>query len=160
MNKIRLLLIASLAFNLFLAGWWVGNTLRQPPGFQMPIPQMMRYADRASPEEREAIREIFEKVDAVIRAGFEQRTETFTKLREIVTHDPFDEAEFNRLIAELPAQRIASEEQQWAIIRDSIIALSAENRQALAEVFFMPPGPPPGGGPSPGNMPPQGPPRQ
>ncbi|MGV3576509.1 MAG: periplasmic heavy metal sensor [Devosia sp.] len=160
MNKIRLLLIASLAVNLFLAGWWVGNTLRQPPGFQMPIPQMMRYADRASPEEREAIREIFEKVDAVIRAGFERRTETFTKLREIVTHDPFDEAEFNRLIAELPAQRIASEEQQWAIIRDSIIALSAENRQALAEVFFMPPGPPPGGGPSPGNMPPQGPPRQ
>ena len=150
MNKIRLLLIASLAVNLFLAGWWVGNALRQPPRMDMPIPQMMRYADRASPEEREAIREIFEKVDVVIKAGFERRVETFAKLREIVTHEPFDEAEFNRLIADLPAQRIASEEQQWAIIRDSIIALSAENRQALAEIFFLPPGPGPGGGPSPG----------
>lgn len=145
MNNIRLLLIASLAINLFFAGWWVGNTVRQPPRMPMPVPQMMRYADRASPEEREAIRDIFDKVDVVIKAGFEQRVETFAKLREIVTHEPFEEAEFNRLIAALPQQRIATEEQQWAIIRDSIIALSAENRQALAEVFFLPPGPGPGG---------------
>ena len=153
MSKLRALLIVSLAVNLFFAGWWVGNSFRQPPG--MPMPQMMRYADRASPEEREAIREIFDKVDVVIKGGFERRAATFAKLRDVVTHDPFDEVEFNRQIAELPQQRIASEEQQWAIIRDSIIALSAENRQALAEVFFLPPGPPPGGGGGPGgNMPP------
>jgi len=144
MTSIRLLLIASLAFNLFLAGWWVGNAFRQPPGGPMPMPQVMRYVDRASPEERETIRGIFEDIDVVIRAGFDQRAETFAKLRAVVMADPFDQAEFDRLMTQLPQERIALEQRQWAIIRDAIIDQSAENRQALAEIFFLPPGPPPG----------------
>ncbi|RYE60122.1 MAG: periplasmic heavy metal sensor [Hyphomicrobiales bacterium] len=144
MNNIRLLLIASLAVNLFLAGWWVGDRLRQPPRMDLPMPQMMSYADRANPEERAMIGGTFEKVDALIKAGFDQRSATFNKLRELVTHDPFDQATFDQLITQLPQQRLEREEEQWALVRDAIIALSAENRQALAEVFFLPPGPPPG----------------
>lgn len=147
MNILRVFLALSLAVNLFIAGWWVGDALRRPPMGGPPVPRVMsfadRIADRVSAEGRESVQGTFAQIDSVIRAGFEERAATFARLRDMLQDDGFDVDAFSALIMQLPQQRETAEIEQWMLVRDAILKLSAEDRRVVAEMFFLPPGPPP-----------------
>jgi uncharacterized membrane protein len=150
MNKTRLILVASLALNLFLAGLVVGNLIR--PGFgpmpsgPRPFSFVERVVNSVAPERREEVAKLMDEVDAVMRKGFDDRSSQFDQLREIVSQETLDEAALDKALAALPAQRLSNEKAQWRAIGALIKTVSSEDRRVLADAFFMRPGPGPGPG--------------
>lgn len=158
MSGLRIALFISLGFNLFVAGWWVGDVWRRPPMMEMRAPDSSFLADmvkeRVSAETMQAIGPSLEAIDATFRAGFEARSAIFVALRAAVAADPYDAAAVSQLFASLVSARTETETAQWRQVGDTLALLSAGEREILAEIFFplpsdrnfprgMPPGPPP-----------------
>lgn len=155
-KSLRILLIASLAFNIFLAGWWVGDVLRPRPGFMPPMPRPMTFADRVrdslSEEGRQIAGPLLAEIDQVLREGFESRQAQFDRLRELASQDPIDSAAFDATLAAIPDARLENEREQWRLTRELLDQLSPADRMALARFVFPQPrpnGPPPGDRPMP-----------
>jgi uncharacterized membrane protein len=149
MPSIRILLAVSLALNLFLAGLFVGGSWR-PAGGPMGAPRPFTLSERTlqdiSPEGRETIAPLLENLDSVMLTGFRDRDLQFQRLRDLMAAEPLDQAAIDKLLAELPEQRLDSERQQWLLTSQLLKAASPADRAVLVDVFFRRPGPPPGPG--------------
>lgn len=160
MSGLRIALFLSLGFNLFVAGWFVGDVWRRPPMMEMPAPNasllVNMIGQRVSPQTMAVIAPSIEAIDATFRAGFEARTAIFVQLRAAVSADPYDADTVNQLFASLVSARTGTETAQWRQVSETLAQLSASERLVLAEIFFplpsdrpfgpgmRPPGPPPG----------------
>lgn len=151
MRRIHLILLASLGLNLFILGVWVGEFWRGPvpPFAPRPVDFAGLVQQRIDPASVAMIGERLDKLDEIMRFGFEARRQAFVRLREIIAREPYDQQAVEALLAELPAQRLASEETQWQLIAGVLARLPVEGRLAFADVVFAPPGlrpmPPPRG---------------
>lgn len=156
MSGLRIALFISLGFNLFVAGWWVGDIWRRPPMMEMPAPNTSFLANmvraRVSPDTMQAIGPSLEAIETTFRTGFEARNAIFVELRAAVSADPYDSATVERLLSTLVTNRTETETEQWHQVGETLGRLPAGQREILAEIFFplpsdlkFPPGPRPGG---------------
>lgn len=143
MSVLRIALIISVGFNLFVAGWWVGDIWHRPPMMGMPAPNISflenLVKDRVSPETIEAIGPSLELIDATFRAGFDARTAIFADLRVAVSAEPYDPAAVSELFSVLVNSRTQTETEQWRQIGETLGQLPADQRSILADIFFPAP---------------------
>lgn len=153
MSILRIALFVSLGLNLFIVGWWVGDTWR-PPFPMQPREFTLRpiVESRLPPETFAVLRPSLDAMDDLLRGGFRARVELFEDITAAVKAEPYDKARVNELLARLVDARTSVERQQWELVGDTLAGLDAEQRAAFAAVIFVRPGPNmpwPSGGPAP-----------
>lgn len=134
MPFIRILLLASLGLNLFLAGWWMGDVfeVRRPPRLSfserlaraLPAETMARIAPAAA------------EVDQLLRQGFSEREQTLEQLKALSRKEPLAREEFDKLIAALAAQRARAEQVLWRRVGEVFVSLTPAERAAVTDVIF------------------------
>lgn len=138
----RIALFVSLGLNLFIVGWWVGDTWRQPRPME-PRPFSMRPVaeSRLSPETVDLLQPSLEAMDDLLEQAFKARVDLFDDLTEAVRAEPYDRGHVDELLAQLVQNRTAAETQQWRLVGETLAGLSADQRAAFAEIVFVRPGP-------------------
>lgn len=149
MPPIRILLVVSLALNLFLAGLILGDYLRPRPGPGGP-PRPFTFSEWVmrdlSPESRPQVEPLLKGLDGVMTKGFQERDAQFQRLRALMSADPIDQVAIDSVLAKLPEQRLENEREQWRLTGDLLKAVSPADREVLFNIFFRRPGPPPAPG--------------
>lgn len=149
MPPIRIILVVSLALNLFLAGILVGDYLRPRPGpggAPRPVAFTEWVMQNLSPESRPQVEPLLVGLDGVMMKGLQDRDAQFQRLRDLIAAEPFDQGAVDNVLAELPEQRLESEREQWRWTSDLLKAVSPADRAVLVNIFFRRPGPPPAPG--------------
>lgn len=162
---IRVVLTLSLALNLFVAGWLMGDWLRPRP--PMPPPPHDRgarpdmenalihwIAPQLSDAGRDRLLANWKKVQASTRISSEQEIDQERQaLRDLLRADSFDDAAFERQMETLHKSVSSRIERLVSTIKMTVPELSAADREVLAGLppigRIPPPGPwreGPGGG--------------
>lgn len=158
-----ILLLVSLALNLFLIGTVVGGlvvgqrlrAMRPPP--ERGGPALWVAARGLSPEHREAYREVLRGEGGQVRAKLREAREARAEAWRSLEKEPFDQAAVRRKLAAARDQ----DAQARAALENGLVtfaaALPADERSKLAEGLARPGprrgGPPSDKGPGPGDGP-------
>lgn len=155
-SAIRVFLFASLAANLFFAGWFFGGLWFAPP-FGPPGSGLQPLVERV---ERSVSTEGFAKVgpalreiDDLFRAGGEDMRRRMDEASKLAEAEPFDAQKLEAVLAEMPNGRQEGERQIARLMASVLSQLSLQDRIAVTDALFRRPPPPPG--PPPGPLPPR-----
>jgi len=166
-TRFRVVLLASIGFNLFLAGWWIGSVARPTmhrfwpgPGFgesgPLPPPDVgwgpgprrappatltRQLEGKLSAEGMREVTGLLEVIDSHfvrrLKASSAQRERT----RALLAADVFDADAFARVLQNLQAQRSAGDAELARRVTDTVGRLSSADRKALAQVTLLVPPP-------------------
>ncbi|MEO0718613.1 MAG: periplasmic heavy metal sensor [Pseudomonadota bacterium] len=129
-SPLKLILTASLVLNLFLASVFVGKLFRGEPPRQSAAREVLK---DASPDLREAVREIRDLRRQAFRDKQQEMQQARQRIYEAVKAEPFDEEELRAAQAALMAEFIRVRR----FVADSSVELAGrlgpEDRQKLAE---------------------------
>ena len=140
-NRLRWLLIGSLALNLFLGGiyvgHWVGAWRGGPDGaaghvraLRFHLRPMLENLPEASREQAEAVMERHrDPIRGAVRAMRQSRRE----VRDALLAEPVDEARLDRALAETRERAAASQAAMHAAMTEFARELPPEARRKLAE---------------------------
>jgi uncharacterized membrane protein len=147
--SIKTLLFASIALNLFFAGWLVGARM-VPWGFGPPPGPRQQFSDHLrstlSPEGFAAMNRLFHDLEGSRHQEFESTAPLRDRIKQTLTAEPFDRAAFARGLADLNSEIGRQRSELDSTVIDAVASLTAEDRRRLAEVPLPPPPRPPGGG--------------
>jgi uncharacterized membrane protein len=171
---LTVLLILSLAANVFLGGFVAGRFVGGPPHHPhlMPMPGDLsargafRDLEALTPEERDAFRAVFKQKRGEFRKTMHDVFTLRTAFGEALAADPWDRARVEKALADLTAAEGARQTAVSMLLIDAFETLPAEKRKALVEEASKHPGdwrshrdrrrkfdrrlePPPGEGPPP-----------
>ena len=126
-----ILLLASLAANVFLGGFVAGRYLGKPPHHGSPPLERM---ESLSPEARAAVRDVFQSRRDSFREHRLERRELQRALYDAMIAEPFDREKVEAAMAALRQARDNQHQSQNKVLLDALENLSAEDRKALADM--------------------------
>lgn len=138
----RLLLIGSLALNLFFIGTIVALAVRhtiapaQPAATERPRTAAARIERLAAPlpaADAEKLRAAFHAREAAAEGGREALNRAFERIQGALRAEPFDAAQLRAAFGETRAARPVYEQAMQEIITAAASGMSAEGRARLAE---------------------------
>jgi len=133
------LLVASLALNLVLVGFFVGRQANTIPGFD----PTMRYPiwTRGLPEDRrETLRPIIREHFKNSRPFMHELRRRYTELHDSITTQPFDGERLNRALGQLRGGLLNTQEIRHRGFVEFVSRLTPAERDALAlEIIRKPP---------------------
>jgi len=149
-------LLCSLAFNIFLGGFMVGNYLGQgrfihpPPdrgAMKLGLKQILR---TLSADSRAKITPLMQKHKAVMRSQHQQMQQVQQAVFDTLTVKEFNSSAFSNALNQLQQQQDEIQKLMGQFLAEVVSQLNQEERQRLAEdMRHRPPPPPPFGGPPP-----------
>lgn len=132
------LLVASLCLNLFGVGWWLTvestGTLLCPNAPQPhPAPQVVaeRIAAALPKADGERLRRIVAERHDRMSQSHAAYMDAFTRLRNIVGSDPFDESAMRATLKDLRERHQEERQILGEAITDSLVEMSLEGRRAF-----------------------------
>ncbi len=138
---LTILLIISLAANVFLGGFIAGRLIGGPPHHpqMMPLPGELggrgafRELGALTPDEREAFRAVFKTKRDDIRKEIHEALALRKAFGDALAADPWDRAEAEKALAELSAAEGARLTALSTLLIDAFEDLPADKRKALIE---------------------------
>lgn len=138
---LTVLLVVSLAANVFLGGFVAGRFVGGPPHHphMMPLPGDLggrggfRELAALSPEEREAFRAVFKDKRRMIHDGVREAAKLRTAFGDALAADPWDRAKAETALADLTAAEGARQSALSKLLIDAFEGLPADKRKALVE---------------------------
>lgn len=134
------ILVASLAANIFLGGFVVGRLVNEPADKAVHSADARverrggpdRNLEALSPEGREAFRAVFENRREMRAAGREEREALQQNLRAAMVADPFDRNQVEEAMAALADVRNKRHLHQNENLLDALEKMSVADRQIIA----------------------------
>ncbi len=145
-NRFRVLLIVSLALNLFLGGLFAGHWLeawrRGPEPFQgRPPPlrlHMGRMLERLPAEAREQATRVMERRREAMRKTVRAMHQARREVRRSLHAEPFDPARVERALEALRTRSSAAQAEMHAAMAELARELPPDARRALADGLGRP----------------------
>ena len=136
MRAVRIALVVSVALNLLVAGFLVGDWLDRGPHRDARLRgagPMAPFAAAMSPEDRQALLAGLREAGEGARRGPQEFRARLATLLDTIRAEPFDAARLRDLLAGQRAAAVARQEAGERLLVDRITGMTAEERAAYAD---------------------------
>jgi len=131
---LQVVLFASLAINLFIAGFFAAHLLRHPRPQPLPAGPMTvieRLSEPLPPKDKEALLAAWKAHQAKMQSLSAEQQAARREVRAKLVADPFDRAALAAALADARAKHAAVGEEMQSIILDAVANFSPEGRKLL-----------------------------
>ena len=134
----KLIFIGSVILNMLLLGIILGQTPRQLSRSELRQQRIDELLKDAPSEVQNRLREKFHQLRAAGEPQFKQIRTAQEEAVTLLVTQPFDEASYDRKIAELISLRTAATENMSRVAKDVTKDLTADERQRFAKLLQRP----------------------